>query len=258
MIPTLNTACGGEEPSWFVRILPYAEEENFYREWNLSQPNTDHPDETTYRPVSLFVCPSRRSVDNAVVQDANVDGTSTLPCGCGGVTSILVVGGASGDYAGNHGAPSPGSLGWPTDYWRGGNGTGVIISSRGICDKPYDPPRTWIDRIRIRDVSDGTSNTTLAGEMHLPEGRMNQMPWNGPMFNGEDLAAFARIGGPTVPLLQSHQEPGAILGFGSAHPGVVNFAMADGRTRNFAYELDTTTLGQLCHRSDDQVIKLLD
>ena len=49
--------------------------------------------------------------DNAVVDDANIDGTTTLPCGCGGTSSVLVVGGASGDYGGNHGDPSPGSLG---------------------------------------------------------------------------------------------------------------------------------------------------
>ena len=258
MIPTLNTACGGEEPSWFVRIMPFLEENNFYQEWELSLPYTSHPAETTYRPVPTFLCPSRRSVDNAVVEDANVDGTSTLPCGCGGVSSVLVVGGASGDYGGNHGDPSPGSVGWATDYWRGGNGTGVIISSRGICDKPFGPPKTWIDRIRMKDVTDGSSNTILAGELHIPDGRLNQMPWNGPMFNGEDLAAFARIGGPTVPLLQSHQEPNAILGFGSSHPQVVNFAMTDGSTRNFSFQLDTTTLGQLCHRNDGQVINLLD
>lgn len=258
MIPTLKTATGGEEPSWFVRIMPYIEEDNFYKEWDLSLPYTSHPLETVNRPVGLFCCPSRRSVDTAVVEDQNVDGTYTLPCGCGGVSSILVVGGASGDYAGNHGDPSPGSAGYATDYWRGGNGTGVIISSRGICDNPYDPPKTWIDRIRMRDVSDGTSHTTLAGEIHIPEGKINEMPFNGPIFNGEDLAAFARIGGPTVPLLESHQEAGAILGFGSAHPQIVNFTMADGSTRNFSYQLDTTTLGQLCHRSDGQVINLLD
>ena len=84
------------------------------------------------------------------------------------------------------------------------------------------------------------------------------MPWNGPIFNGEDLAAFARIGGPTVPLLTAAQEPGPVLGFGGAHPQVVNFTMADGSTRNMSYALDTTTLGQLCHRADGQVINLFE
>ena len=82
------------------------------------------------------------------------------------------------------------------------------------------------------------------------------MPWNGPIFNGEDLAAFARIGGPTVPLLRPGDEPGSIFGFGSAHPGVVNWTMADGSTRNLSYSIDTTTLGQLCNRNDGQVVQL--
>ncbi len=258
MVPTPNTTCGGTEPSWFVRILPFIEQNNFYQQWDLSLPYTSHPDETVYQPVDLFCCPSRRTTSEAIVPDSNIDGTVTLPCGCNGTSQILVVGGASGDYGGNHGDPSPGAAGYATDYWRGGNGTGIIISSRGVCDNPYGPPKNWIDRIRFRDVRDGTSNTTLAGEIHIPNGKLNQMPWNGPIFNGEDLAAFTRIGGPTVPLLTPNQEPGLTLGFGSAHPQAVNFTMADGSTRNFPYQLDTTTLGQLCHRADGQVISSLD
>jgi len=256
MMPVAKYDCGGEHPSWLVRIMPYVEEENFYREWDLSLPYTEHPQETVNRPVALFLCPSRRSVDNAIVEDANVDGTTTLPCGCGGATPVLVVGGASGDYAGNHGDPSLGSLGLKTDYWRGGNGNGVIISSRAICDYPSGPPKNWVDRISYKDVSDGSSHTILAGEIHIPQGNLNQMPWNGPIFNGDDLAAFSRVGGPTVPLLQPHEEPGLIFGFGGPHPQVVNFTMADGSTRNIAYSIDTITLGHLCNRKDGAVIAL--
>lgn len=256
MFPIAKYDCGRKHPSWFVRILPFIEEENFYKDWDVSLPYTDHEAETAYRPVSAFLCPSRRSVDTAVVEDTNIDGMATLPCGCGGNSSVLVVGGASGDYAGNHGDPSPGSLGLPGDYWRGGNGNGVIISSRAICDYPLGPPKNWVDRISHKDIRDGSSNTILAGEIHIPEGNLNKMPWNGPIYNGEDLAAFSRVGGPNVPLLPPHEEPGAIFGFGSGHPQVVNFAMADGSTRNFAYTIDTITLGQLCNRSDGEVLEL--
>ena len=258
MFPLPRFDCGGEHPSWLVRIMPHVEEDNLYREWDLSLAYTDHAQETVNRPVSLFLCPSRRSADSAVVEDANIDGMTTLPCGCGGATSVLVVGGASGDYGGNHGDPSPGSVGLATDYWRGGNGTGVIISSRAVCDQTTGSPKSWVDRIRHRDLSDGSSNTILAGEIHVPEGSLNQMPWNGPIFNGDDLAAFSRIGGPTVPLLQPHEEPAAIFGFGGPHPQVVNFTMADGSTHSLPYSIDTITLGNLCNRKDGEVVNLLD
>jgi hypothetical protein len=38
--------------------------------------------------------------------------------------------GALSDYAGNHGDLTPGAVGKPTDFYFGGNGTGVIISVR--------------------------------------------------------------------------------------------------------------------------------
>ena len=37
------------------------------------------------------------------------------------------------DYAGNHGDLSPGAVGAATDFYYGGNGSGVIISVRPNC-----------------------------------------------------------------------------------------------------------------------------
>src|SRR5690606_32412392 len=56
--------------------------------------------------------------------------------------------GSLGDYGGNHGDPSPGFVGAPTDFYYGGNGTGVIISSRAECQN--GSPVDWIDRIEPR------------------------------------------------------------------------------------------------------------
>ncbi len=253
--------CGGKEPSWLVRILPYIEQENLYEGWDVSRPYNLHPEDVKNTPVELFCCPTRRSVSTAVAPDMSVNGTFTLPCGCAGTQQITVVGGASGDYAGNHGDPSPGSTGGPDDFWRGGNGTGVIISSRARCVSDStlitgQKPGAWIDRIKSSDIKDGLSHTFLVGELHVQPDNINQMPFNGPIFNGEDLTAFARIGGPTVPIAShAYDEPGPILGFGSWHPGVTNFAMADGSVRSVSNLIDTETLGRLCHRADGLPIK---
>ena len=74
------------------------------------------------------------------------------------------------------------------------------------------------------------------------------------MFNGRELVAHSRIGGPGVPILSSGDEPGAIFGFGSAHPGACNFVNADGSTKTVANTLDTLVLADLCHRADGNVI----
>lgn len=103
-------------------------------------------------------------------------------------------------------------------------------------------------------IKDGTSNTFLAGEMHIPSGKLNTVPFNGPLFNGEELASHSRIGGPGVPIRTSNQDAGEIFGFGSAHPGNCNFAFADGSVRAVDNTIDTIVLADICHRADGNVV----
>ncbi len=243
---------GWDEPSWLARILPYIEQTAFHAQWDMSASYVAHPPEVISNVVPTYICASRRTYDNANAPDASAKMEFTLPCGCGGWFEIDVVGGATGDYAGNHGDLSPGSTGAPTDFYWGGNGTGVIISSQAKEDTSGN--LNWVDRIRIEDVSDGTSNTALAGELHIPEHSMNTIPYNGPIYNGQDLAAFARIGGPGVPLGHGPTDAGPyILGFGSWHPGVCHFSFVDGSTQTISNMIDTVTLGQICNRADGEV-----
>ena len=92
--------------------------------------------------------------------------------------------------------------------------------------------------------------------MHIPNGSLNQTPANGPLYNGRELVAHSRIGGPGVPILTGNDEQGTILGFGSAHPGVCNFVRADGSTGAVNNSLDTVVLANFCHRSDGEVVDL--
>lgn len=244
--------CGGQHPSWLVRILPFLEYTSEYANWDLSKPYSEHPAEVIEGVVPVYSCPSRRAGSDAVVASKAIETWVQLPCGCGALRTISMEGGAVGDYAGNHGDLSPGAVGAETDFYWGGNGTGVIISSRGLCES--DRPVDWVDRIRIADLTDGTSQTILAGELHVTPDRKNQQPYNGPIYNGEDLAASARVGGPGVPIARSARESqGSVLGFGSWHPDVCHFVLADGSARGVHNFMDTVTLGHLCRRDDGAV-----
>ncbi len=256
---------GDDEPSWLVRIMPFLEENNMFREWDLTSPYTSHPVELRSVPVSTYLCPSRHTVDSATVPSERVRVDIALPCGCGGTQSVNIVGGAVGDYAGNHGDPSPGATGKSTDFYWGGNGNGVIISSKGRPSEEFTvssgelqfkPEANWVDKIHHSSISDGLSNTFLAGELHVNPESVNMIPFNGPIYNGQDLTAFARVGGVGVPILGIREEPGPILGFGSWHPGVCNFAMVDGSTHSVTENIDTESLAALCNRSDGQVVSV--
>ena len=243
---------GSDQPSWLVRILPHLEQQAFFNQWDLSASYKDQPEEAVTTPMSAFVCPSRRSIEDAFAPDTKQEVLVRAPCGCGGWVEIDVQGGATGDFAGNHGDLSPGSIGAATDYYYGGNGTGVIISSQ--AKQINGSKLTWVDRISYAEISDGSSNTVLAGELHVSDANLNTTPFNGPIYNGEDLAAFTRVGGPLVPILSGSTEPiSSILGFGSWHPGACNFVFADGSTMAIDNDIDTVTLGQLCNRSDGEV-----
>lgn len=226
--------------------------------YDLSLAYDRHSPDVLSQPLDLFICPSRRSLDTASAASTSQEVEVRSPCGCGGFAQVRIVGGATGDYAGNHGDLSPGSIGASTDYYFGGNGTGVIISSQAIArwsDSSRRPQLDWIDRITHALIQDGTSNTILAGELHVSADNLNTIPFNGPIFNGEDLAAFARIGGPGVPLLGPKKESrSGVLGFGSWHPRACNFVYADGSTHSIDQDTDTVTLGKLCHRADGQTL----
>jgi type II secretory pathway pseudopilin PulG len=241
--------CETTQPTWLVRILPFLEESSQYTRWNLYAPFEHHPREVREFVPAVYVCPTRRSIDQAVANAGAVEQTVTYPCGCSGTILIDLISGAVGDYAGNHGDYTGGSNGEITDYYLGGNGTGVIISSRPICRGEL--PSGWLDKVRHKDLLDGASKTFLAGEMHVPAGRLAEVPENGPIYNGVDLPAFARIGGPGISLARSPEDVSVpIIGFGSWHSGVCPFVFADGSVHSIDNYVDPQLLRAYCHRGD--------
>ena len=141
-----------------------------------------------------------------------------------------------------------------TDFYNPGNGTGVIITCRPFIGDDKTVTRFWLDRVSFTNLTDGSSNTFLSGEIHIPIGEINVPPYNGAAFNGNELDGHCRIGGPGIPILAPNQEAGLILGFGSAHPGTCNFVHADGSTHAINNGIDTIVLANLCHRSDGEVV----
>jgi prepilin-type N-terminal cleavage/methylation domain-containing protein len=243
--------CETTQPSWLVRILPFLEEADQFAQWNVYAPFEHHPRALRETIPAIYVCPTRRSVQEAKVDTGTVEQEVTYPCGCSGSVVVDRMGGAVGDYAGNHGDFTGGSKGEQTDYWLGGNGTGVIISSRALCSGGV--PTGWIDRIQHKEILDGASRTFLAGEMHVPTGRLAEAPENGPLYNGIDLPAFARIGGPGIGLARGPDDRSIpIIGFGSWHPGVCPFVYADGSVHSIDNFLDTKVLRFYCNRFDGE------
>ncbi len=256
-------ACGGSETTWLVRIMPFLEQSAAYGRWNFAVPYADHADEVRQFTLPAYCCPSRRSVSEAVGQGLLTGTTTewvTLPCRCRvpvTTTGSQLKAGAVGDYGGNHGDLSPGIAGLPTDFYYGGNGTGIIISSHAKC--VANSPMDWVDKVRYSDVTDGLSHTMLVGEMHVPIGKLGQSPQDAFIFNGDHVYNSTRVGGPTMPIVQDlYDEASGLVSWGSWHRGVCHFAFADGSIRAVANTIDTESLGNLCNRRDGIVTTYLD
>ncbi|QDU63313.1 hypothetical protein Pan216_41910 [Planctomycetes bacterium Pan216] len=244
--------CGGEHPSWIAQLLPFLDQQAAADQWDLTARYEDNSAAAREHIVASFVCPTRRAASQAKVPGGTTP-PLMLPCGCS-FPGETIVGGAVSDYAGNHGDLSPGSTGGPEDFYFGGRGTGVIISSRGICDG--STPRSWYDRVAYRDIDDGTSNTFLVGEMHVPRGKLATTPENGPMYDGSRFYNSSRAGGPGLPLAQGPDDDVLGLGlfaFGSWHPGVCHFAFADGHVESVGNLVNTELLGRYTNRADGEI-----
>lgn len=249
--------CGGEEPTWLVRVLPFIEQQNQAVHWDLSAKWYDAPAIARETIADVFLCPTRRAGTNPVgSREVGSSSGGTLPCGCpfpgtGGQN----ITGALCDYGGNHGDLTPGSTGAATDFYYGGNGTGVIISVRPKCANGL--PREPYDRVRMSAVRDGTSMTFLFGEKHIPLDKLDVFPEDSPAYDGDHLPASHRLAGPGVRLaLGPNDSLANWLSFGSWHPGYVNFAMVDGSVRTFAVTTDTLTLGALANRNDAHIVQM--
>jgi prepilin-type processing-associated H-X9-DG protein len=101
------------------------------------------------------------------------------------------------------------------------------------------------------DIPDGTSNTLLVGEKHVPRNRLGQGFWDSSLYNGESYSS-RRSAGPFYPLAQSPDDQGWL--FGSDHPGICHFVFCDGHVQMLHNTIDPKVLGLLANRADGQAI----
>jgi type II secretory pathway pseudopilin PulG len=125
--------------------------------------------------------------------------------------------------------------------------------------------------IRYRDMLDGSSQTLLVGEM-FPDDR-DGLGWTsgtsatlrnaGSIEKWQQRRALERNGraGMGLPgyedaaVAEPPIDPLFVGGFGSAHSGIVCFALADGSVRAVRQDIDGAVLSQLGHRADGKLLK---
>jgi len=228
----------------WTELLPYFEQDNLYKLWD-DKDNSNNVaggrNATTAQVIKLLICPS-----------------DPLP--------ELVV----------YKPPSP-PIAWITGFY----GLGSYGGSAGTR---WVPGRTqdgifWIDsrvdsRVRIDDISDGSSNTLLFGERYHFDREFDRIapglvPPRGTIAGYGKWGLLSREEGTmdnvtlhtAVPINYRMPPEGDILevqyrcsAFGSGHPGGANFAFADGSVRFLRDSTPLPMLQALSTRDGGEVV----
>ena len=216
---------------WIYQLLRFTEQDNLAA-WGAGLPRLEQLDincRLACRPLALMICPSRRGIGPFPNAERN------RYYNCAGIPDLL----AHSDYAAcatdlnfydeplGDGPPDlrtgDDPAFWKSPEYRTTGFTGVIFLR---------------SEIRIRDISNGTSNTYMIGEKHV-----DPMKYYTGTDEGDGAAMLTGMDGcisrttaappiPDTPYFSDH------LHFGSAHPGGCNMLYCDGRVKVVAYSVN--------------------
>jgi len=174
--------------------------------------------------------------------------------------------GSVGDYAGNGGTfGAPNSNGDIQAHWWTIRANGTLV--QGITGSPSTAPAK--SQVSFGSITDGTSNTFLIGEKHVPQVGLYHVNYgDSSLFNGYWIPYRCRLAGFEDPIALGPNDVSLSSAtgiftdsiqarrFGSWHPGVCGFVLCDGSVHHISNSLDGTTLERLAKRSDGLVVRL--
>src|SRR5262249_49503697 len=225
------------------------------------------PDIARTTQVPVYYCPSRRPpnglsvVENVDPSDMRPPPEFTPPLSDSRFTSANHPAGALGDYAGcvgdMRGTPNdPSSQQWPGTSANGAMIRGTQLASGGFRSNT-----------KLSSITDGTSNTFLAGEKHVPLGMFGRgRVGDSSIYNGVWTCYAGRVAGIEDPLAQSPTDVTPSVGgnawdarkFGSYHTGICQFVFLPGSARSIRNDIDGPNLRRLAVRNDGEVITYQD
>jgi prepilin-type N-terminal cleavage/methylation domain-containing protein/prepilin-type processing-associated H-X9-DG protein len=250
LVPDSNGSFANGTTLW-VELFPYLEQQNLQQRWDYRDYRNSligGPSATTAQVVPILLCPS-----------------DPLPQNPADWTNI-------GQY-------------WPSQAWADGlYGIGSYGGNSGTLSSNFqDHSRDGIffqsSRVRMSDITDGTSDTFFFGERWHRDSQYDRAaaawdPGMGPLSRwghwgapiDPDGATFAGSLSTPVPInyrVPPLSDPGdfswewmRLCAYGSGHPGGANFAFADGSVRFVSESIGLPALQALSTRAGGEVVEV--
>ncbi len=276
-LPPVRIAGGMGWSTFFVLILPYMERDAAYELFRINESYRVQAPAAQQVQIDTYFCPSRRrplGLSKAEGWEVNV---TTLPpqypvmanASQQRFSALNNPIGAVGDYAAcvgdMQGTPqNPNAQNWFNVNSNGPIIIGTTVPVIGTGTAATTVLTSWKSNTTLADILDGTSNTFLAGEKHVPDCCLGR-PYvgDGPIYSGAWTSFAGRICGTEDPLAKGPSDltpsAGIVDGiyarrFGSWHPGICQFVFCDGSVKMVRSSISTTTLKFLGARKDGQAV----
>jgi prepilin-type N-terminal cleavage/methylation domain-containing protein/prepilin-type processing-associated H-X9-DG protein len=237
---TVGICCSSKSRSnWAIEVLPYVEQDNLYKQYNQNAFNEDPPNDFARTQfVKTYQCPSDVDTDQIAFPASGPGNSRQYARG-----SYRAVSGRSG---GN------GEIFWDTyepDLVDPKTGSFLKPEWRGVLHSIGNPVQGAVER--IASITDGTSNTLILGEytnIDVPR-RRTFWAYTYTSYSASTVTDQSRILGNSYLKCANSPGPGednpCKRGWGSNHPGGLNFAFADGRVQFLSYGIDINLLAAL-------------
>lgn len=228
--PPAGWATGNKLP-WITSILPFIEQKPLYDKVNFEASSTAAGDPTygqntliASEPISTLLCPSCNQLQTSSTHPSELytkPGTTTAVANY--TTHYYGVLGPRGTIPQFGGTvPNPA----PTYRYEGPSGHGDF-SMEGVMGRN----RCY----NFRDITDGTSNTFLLGELSWNKSKVFRTFVRGVLDNTSGSAKNVVDGINVTPFGSTNFNS---VSFGSEHPGGCHFAMADASVRFVSETVD--------------------
>jgi prepilin-type N-terminal cleavage/methylation domain-containing protein len=236
--------------SWMTVLMPFIEQENFYRSSgiaNMPAPTLTQARQVVASPIANFWCPSDPKAPQGARTGPNNYNLRDPSAGqlAGGVSNYR------GNLGANWGGAAPGQSGWWGSEPRWTNpdrqgrydgcsfGDGVVMGTH--------------ERIAIRDITDGLSNTFMIGETKVGSCCLEGWAHTDSAVATCAIALNAkRLDGTAY----DSSEWFNTYAFSSYHTGGAVFAMTDGSVRFIQDSIDLQTYRALATRQAGEVATL--